>query len=132
MKKIIKSLSGLLAILTAWLSPAIALAENVKSNPLFDRLQKIGGLSGYQTDEKIASTPIIIGLLLKAFLSFLGITFVVLMVIAGYNWMTAQGSEEVITKSKQTIRAALIGTVVAISGWAIWNFVFTNIIARPQ
>jgi RsiW-degrading membrane proteinase PrsW (M82 family) len=131
MKQTIKYIVGIYASLLLWATPALVFAQT-KSNPLIDRLQKIGGFSGYQTDQNIASTPIIIGILLKAFLSFLGITFVVLMVIAGYNWMTAQGSEEVITKSKQTIRAALIGTVVAISGWAIWNFVFTNIIARPQ
>jgi len=124
MKNLNKLTLHLLSLL-AWAVPALALAED---NALIKRLKIVGGGGGYQTNDQIASTPIIIGLLLKAFLSFLGITFVTLMVIAGYKWMTAQGNEEDITKAKQTIRASIIGTVVAISGWAIWDFVFDSII----
>jgi large-conductance mechanosensitive channel len=127
MKKIIKSALRSLIALALLAGPAIALAQE-KSNSLLDRLKTVGGGGGYQTDPSIASTPIIIGLLIRAFLSFLGITFVILMVIAGYNWMTAQGNDETVTKAKQTIRASIIGVIVAIGGWAIWDFVFRSVI----
>ena len=50
------------------------------------------------------------------------------MILAGFNWMTANGNEEEVKKAKATIKQSLIGLVVAISGYTIWNFVFTKII----
>ena len=69
----------------------------------------------------------VIANVVKAFLSLLGIIFVVLMVWAGYNWMTAGGEEEKVNKAKNTIRRALIGIVIIIASYAITYFVFNSI-----
>jgi len=133
MLKIVKSaylsllLAGLLAL------PAIAAAQTAPTSPsnsMLQRLQTVGGNGGYQTDQTIASTPIIIGVIIGAFFGFLGITFIVLMVIAGYNWMTARGNDEMIQKSKDSIRSAIIGLIVSLAGWTMWNFIFANVIAK--
>lgn len=128
MIKTIKTLALSLVLSILLILPAIA-AEKPDTS-LLGRLKAVGGSGGYQTDQAIASTPIIIGMIIGAFFGFLGITFIVLMVIAGFNWMTARGNDEQIQKSKDSIRSALIGLVVSLSGWTIWNFIFNNVIAK--
>ncbi|NCN99871.1 hypothetical protein GW920_02005 [Candidatus Falkowbacteria bacterium] len=128
MIKTIKTLALSLVLSILLILPAIA-AEKPDTS-LLGRLKAVGGGGGYQTDQAIASTPIIIGMIIGAFFGFLGITFIVLMVIAGFNWMTARGNDEQIQKSKDSIRSALIGLVVSLSGWTIWNFIFNNVIAK--
>jgi len=128
MIKTIKTLALSLVLSILLILPAIA-AEKPDTS-LLGRLKAVGGGGGYQTDQAIASTPIIIGMIIGAFFGFLGITFIVLMVIAGFDWMTARGNDEQIQKSKDSIRSALIGLVVSLSGWTIWNFIFNNVIAK--
>ena len=45
-------------------------------------------------------------------LSFLGMGFLVLLLYAGWLWVSARGSEEQITKAKQIILQALIGFII--------------------
>jgi hypothetical protein len=42
--------------------------------------------------------------------------------------MTSQGNEEKIKKSKDTLKASIIGLIVTLSAWTIWNFIFENLI----
>jgi len=127
--------------LGCWLLlPGLVLAQNIPTNStnstqnnasqsgLLNRLQNVAKEGGFQTNTDIASTPKIVGTVVGAFLGFLGLTFLVLMIIAGYGWMTAQGNEEQVSKSKKTISQAVIGVVVAASAWTIWNFVFQRFI----
>jgi hypothetical protein len=131
MEKKIKSLFYSLALGFLIILPQLALAQsanNTKSIGLLERLQSVAGSGGYQTDTNIASTPKIIGTVVGAFVGFLGITFIILIIIAGYGWMTAGGNEEAIKKSKGTIKQAVIGLVIAISAYTIWSFIFQRII----
>lgn len=134
MKKIIQSTICSLLLAGFLAAPAMALAQTPTSTPqpnkLLDRLTNVASQGGYQTDETKASTAIIIGTIIGAFLGFLGVTFIVLMIIAGFAWMRARGNEEEIGKARDTIREALIGLVIAMSSYAIWNFIFRNIIVK--
>lgn len=65
--------------------------------------------------------------IIRGFLGLLGIIFVILIIIAGYNWMTASGDEEKIKKATSTIRSAIIGLLIIISAYAITYFVFSNL-----
>ncbi|MCD4762299.1 hypothetical protein K8R32_05065 [bacterium] len=64
---------------------------------------------------------------IKGFLSVLGIIFIILLILAGYNWMTAAGDEAKVTKAKDTIQKAIIGLIIIVSAYAITAFVFINI-----
>ena len=66
----------------------------------------------------------IIALAIKGFLAILGILFIILMLTAGYNWMTAGGEEEKVTKAKDMIKRAIIGLFIVIASYAITAFVF--------
>lgn len=60
---------------------------------------------------------------IKAVLGLLGIIFMVLVFIGGYNLMIARGEEDKISKAKDTIRRAVIGLIVILLSYAIVRFV---------
>jgi len=67
----------------------------------------------------------VVAIVVKTALGFLSIVFIILIVTAGFRWMTAQGNEEDITQAKDTIRTAIIGLIVVLGAYAITYFVFT-------
>ena len=80
--------------------------------------------SGYAPTTSVGS---IMAAVIKGFLGLLGIIFVILIITAGYNWMTAAGEEEKVNKAKDTLKRAIIGLIIVVSAYAITYFVFTNL-----
>lgn len=68
-----------------------------------------------------------IGTVVKGLLSVVGTLFLLLTVYAGILWMTAQGSEDKVTKAKDIIQAAVIGLFVVMSAYAITAFVTSKV-----
>lgn len=68
-----------------------------------------------------------VGEIISIFLGFLGVIFLILMIYAGFNWMTAGGDEEQITKARSTIRAAIIGLLIVVSAYALSVFIIENL-----
>lgn len=62
--------------------------------------------------------------IIQAFLSLLGMIFIVLMLLGGYNWMTAQGDESKVEKAKSTIQRAVIGLIITVSAYSITYTIF--------
>jgi len=60
----------------------------------------------------------------QTILSFLAVIFLVLTLIAGFKWMTAQGNEDQIKKASASIKAAIIGLVIVIAAYTITWFIF--------
>lgn len=56
-------------------------------------------------------------------LSLVGIIFLLLMMYGGYLWMTAQGNDQQVEKSKRIIISAILGLVIVMSAYAISWFV---------
>lgn len=52
-------------------------------------------------------------------LVFIGVTFLGLMLYAGYIWMMARGNEQEVAKAKNIIIYAVIGLVVILAAYAI-------------
>lgn len=104
---------------------------NDDANPL-KMLQDVatGDYGPYASTTNENSMMLIVGLIINAALGLLGVIFIILMVLAGYNWMTASGSEEKVKEAKDTIKRAIIGLVIVIGSWAIWNFILENLIAN--
>lgn len=65
----------------------------------------------------------VVGTIVNAALSLVGLIFLVLMVYAGFTWMLAQGDEGKIDKSKEIIKACIIGLIITASAYAITFFV---------
>lgn len=96
-------------------------------------LSKTVQASGNLLPSKIAgaeNVPQLIGAIVAAVLGFLGIIFFFLIFYAGIVWMTAQGQEEKIEKSKETISAAVIGLIIIMAAYALTQFIFDQLSAR--
>jgi len=113
--KIQKYIYMLIGLSLAW--PAYAVS------PL-RKLENIRPATGYAvTGSPEDMLMYTIGKFIYTFLSILGAIFVILIIYAGYNWMTASGEEQKVEKAKDTIRRAIIGLIITVSASAIWTFV---------
>ena len=102
------------------------------SAPL-QRMQEVANLgSGYDTEVDEFTMSKIIGNVISGFLSLLGLIFVVLIIWAGYNWMTASGNEEKVTKAKSILTRSIIGLIITLSAYAIWKFLFFRLLLSPN
>jgi len=131
MLKIIKQVSILVLLVLILVFPYFVFGETTDTNSMRGSLQKLGGDSGYQTNgvdqysvSKIAGTGV------SAFLSILGVIFIVLMLYGGYVWMMARGNEEEVKRSQDLIRAAIIGLIIITAAYAISAFVFSRIASQ--
>lgn len=88
-------------------------------------LQNSADKAGYDIS-KTDPNPVI-GTVVKTFLSIIGVIFLILMIYAGYSWMTAHGDEQKVTKAKETITASIIGLAIVIGAYAITFFVISKL-----
>ena len=65
----------------------------------------------------------IIGKVIGIALSVVGIVFLVLIIYAGYTWMTAGGDPKRVDKAKQILINATVGLVLTLSAYAISSFI---------
>ncbi len=118
------------------LSPqvAVVLAEDGTTPSKIDvtgPLGKFGETSGMgKKEEASAQNKLIetIAKLIQAALGLLGIILVVLVIYAGFLWMTAQGNEEQVSKAKKMLTNAVIGMVIIMAAYAITGFVVNAIL----
>lgn len=83
------------------------------------------GLSYVEQTGLVATDPrIIISNVIKIFLGFLGLISVILVMYAGFLWMTAGGDASKIEQSKKIMKNALIGLLIILSAYAIVSFIF--------
>lgn len=64
---------------------------------------------------------------IKAALSLLGLIFLIIIIFAGYRWMTASGNEEQVKKAQEAIKRSIIGLVIVLLAYAIMVFVFSQL-----
>lgn len=72
------------------------------------------------TDDNINS---IIGTVVDLLIYAIGITSVIVIIVSGFTYVTADGKQEQITKAKNTLTYAIVGLVIAILAYAIVNYV---------
>ncbi|MBN1779380.1 MAG: hypothetical protein JW816_04145, partial [Candidatus Buchananbacteria bacterium] len=60
--------------------------------------------------------------------TFLGVLTIVMMLYAGFLWLTSAGNEEKTGQAKKIITAAIIGLVIIFISYAIATFVINQLI----
>ena len=70
------------------------------------------------------SVGAIVATIIQTCLGLLALIFLVLMVFAGFQWMTAAGNETKVSKAQETIKTAVIGIVIVLAAYAITYFIF--------
>lgn len=68
---------------------------------------------------------IIIAKFILVALGFLAIIFLVLILYAGFRYMTAAGNQDQTKKAISQIRDATIGLFIVLASWALTNFILT-------
>ena len=131
MRKHLKGFSSLLILTGLLILPYFVFAQTETTppsgSPMLNKLSTVAGLGGYATGEN-SSLMIVVGTIIQAALGLLGAIFIIIMVIAGYQWMTASGNEQKVEKALSSIKRAIIGLIITLSSWAIWTFIFDRLI----
>jgi len=68
-----------------------------------------------------------VGRVISVALGLLGIIAVVLVIYAGFKWMTAMGNEENAASARKILAAAVIGLVIILAAYSITRFVISNL-----
>lgn len=118
-------IAALLLALVA--GPAAALAQTAPcaATNALGGLNCISGVNGspYRpvADPATATVQLarLIGLLVNALLTFLGVIFMLLIISAGFKWMLARGNETAVADAKHTLTSASIGLVVILGAYAL-------------
>lgn len=134
MKKLKKTLAALtlnfiifggLVLFLPFVQPAQATSD------LFDTLTnqlKPIGEEVYGGEEPEFEIGEAIARVIKIALSLLGAIFIILIIYAGFMWMTSGGNEEKIKKAKETIIAAIIGLAIIVLAYAATFFIIESLV----
>ena len=86
--------------------------------------ESVSGALG-QSDQSLTLT---VAKLIRNFLQLLGILAVIIVIIGGFEWMTAGGSPEGVDKAKKRILQGVIGMAIVLSAFAIAQFVIGSLV----
>lgn len=117
MKKIIVHITIGLMLLGSMCAPTVLAKGN-----LGDAVGNLG-TSGEKAGTQETQLQNVVGTAINTALTLVGLIFLVLMVYAGYLWMTARGEEGQVEKAQKIITAAIIGLVVVMSAAGITKLV---------
>ncbi len=111
------------SIAAAMIAPALVSAQPVNQQELFQgkTTTDVSGALGV-SDQNLTVT---VARIIRSFLGLLGIVAVVIVVIGGFEWMMAGGSEEKVGTAKKRILQGVIGLAVILSSFAIAQFVIS-------
>lgn len=116
-----------LTILSLFIVTSLTVATTALSaEDIIDRMNKsISGIdlinSGEDSPDDVAQN--IIGNIIGAFLSVLGVIFMILLIYGGFRWMNARGNEDETKKARDIIFQATIGLIIVMSAYAISFFI---------
>ena len=129
MKKNILIISSLIVLTNLFglmFTPALAQTGDIDIE-IKDQLDPIKDVYNPKGDVTPTALAEIIARIIKVALSLLGIIFLVLIIYAGFMWMTSAGNEERISKAKKIMAAAIIGLAIVMAAYAITIFVIDNL-----
>src|SRR3989344_2016440 len=110
-----------------------AQSNQSNSQEALNQLKAAGGASGANIAGSGPKDPrVIVAVIIRTALQLIGIVFVVLIVYAGFLWMTAGGEEEKASQAKKLIFNAVIGLAVILSSYAIAYFVFRSLLGATS
>jgi len=126
-KKIISFLSVVIMVSLTILAlmPALTMAEI--GDDIKDQLAPIEDAYG-QSDVDESSLAETIAGIIKVVLSVLGLIFIILIIYAGFLWMTSAGNEDKIKQAKGIIVSSIIGVAIVLAAYMITVFVIDNLL----
>ena len=80
--------------------------------------------AGYDTNTTVQG---VVGTVITAVLSLLGVIFLILMIYGGFIWMLARGNESEVEKAQGIIRGAIFGLAIILAAYALTYFVVESL-----
>lgn len=99
------------------------MTNNIIAQTLSDDV--IGGITGGTT---YPSLPALITSVLNFAIGAAAVVCVVMLIVAGYSYITASGDETKVEKATKTLTNAIIGLAICFIAVLLVNFVLTNIL----
>ena len=125
MNKLFKQILILACLIAVLTLPYLVFAE---SETLTTLTSVATGDGLYDSTTNQLSLSEILGTVVSAAIGLLGVVFICLIIYAGYNWMIARGEEEKLNDAKDTLKRAIIGLIIVVGAYAIWNFIWVYLI----
>ncbi len=85
--------------------------------------------AGYSTSQNVYQ---LVGVLVNAVFGILGVVFLVLIVYAGFIWMTSAGNSKLVEKAKSILMSVTIGLIICLSAFSISTFVLGSLEGRQS
>ncbi len=118
-KKLLKHALSFL-MLVVLVAPIMVSAQGVNEWFGTNKIQDVN-LPTQQPDLAVVAVKII-----NWVLGFLALIAIVIVLIGGFEWMTAGGSEDKVKTAKKRLTYGLIGLAIIFLAWAIVRFVLTQ------
>lgn len=109
--------ANIIAAAGALLTATPALAASLSSSTGLTGTATAGGVA---TNNDLAT---LVGRFVFALSGLLGIIFILLVIYAGFLWMTAAGNDEKVKQAKKIIASAVGGLVLIFTSYALVTFV---------
>ncbi len=124
---------GFLSLLTAGQMALVALPVGAQgfdpsSGNALSGLEATNLGNGQGAAQAGSQLPILIGRIIRTILGLLGIIFLVLMVYAGFLWMTARGESDPVDKAKDIIKQSIIGLIIIFLAYALTGFIINAVV----
>ena len=113
-----------LAMLIALGSVLPTRATWAQSEDVLAGLDEVGTESGLTSPD---DPRMIVATLIRTALGVLGLIAVVIVLYAGFLWMTSGGDEERVRRAKRMLINGFIGLLIILSSWAITEFVINSL-----
>jgi hypothetical protein len=70
-----------------------------------------------------ADITVVVGQVIAAAFSLVGVIFFLLLIYGGFLWMTSRGNEDAVKKAKDLLTNSIIGLLIVVAGYAISRFI---------
>lgn len=101
--------------------PVVAQAQLINANDLGISYGTYTGLGTKDVRQTVAT-------IIKTAMGLLGIVAVVIILIGGFEWMTAGGNEKATDEAKKRIMYGVIGLAIILAAYAIASFVVNSLV----
>lgn len=112
-------------IVASLIAPAVTLAYTLSFDDSANTLATTTQL-GTRDPAGIVFTIVNTGLI------FLGMVTVIIVIVAGFMWLLAAGTEEKITKAKDLLKGAVVGLIIVLMSYGLAQYVFTALVRATQ
>ncbi len=114
------------------LNISVCNAQTGTYRPINDPVELEKQTKSFTNAAGIDTKPVTIGSIaaigIRLLLSFLGVIFIILIIYAGFMWMTSAGNEEKIGTAKKIMISAIIGLAIILFAYAITIFVIDKML----